>query len=91
MPIQTAQGGTVMLTTHVCLKTYYVRDQTGEIRSITTKTYIVNGLKHDLLSAKGLNKAGEDPEESGVHAINDGKICKSKSFPFMSEHSNLIV
>ncbi len=42
--IQTAQCGTVMLTTHVCLKTYYVRDRTGDIRSITTKTYIVNGL-----------------------------------------------
>jgi hypothetical protein len=28
---QTAQGGTVMMTTHVCLKTYYVRDQTGEL------------------------------------------------------------
>ena len=69
VPIQTAQGGTVMLTTHVCLKTYYVRYRTGEIRSITTKTYIVDGLKHDLLSA---DKAGycviydEDPEESGV-------------------------
>ena len=25
VPIQTAQGGTVMLTTHVCLKKYYVR------------------------------------------------------------------
>ena len=65
------------------------------MRPITTKTYIVKNLKHDLLSGKGLNKAGyrviydEDPEESGVYAVNDGKICKSKSFPFMGEHSNL--
>ena len=28
--IDTAQDGTVMMTTHVCLKTYYVRDRTGE-------------------------------------------------------------
>jgi hypothetical protein len=48
VPIQTAQGGTVMLTTHVCLKTYFVRDRTGELRPITTKTYIVKNLKHDL-------------------------------------------
>ena len=96
VPIQTAQGGTVMLTTHVCLKTYFVRDRTGELRPITTKTYIVKNLKHDLLSGKGLNKAGyriildEDPEESGIFAVQtDGKICKSKSFPFMSEHSSL--
>jgi hypothetical protein len=33
----------------------------------------------------------EDPEESGMYAVNDWKICKLKSFPFklMSEHSNL--
>ena len=35
VPIQTAQGGTVMMTTHVCLKTYYVRDRTGELRPFT--------------------------------------------------------
>ena len=29
VPIQTAQGGTVMVTTHVCIKTYFVRDRTG--------------------------------------------------------------
>ena len=31
----------------------------------------------------------EDTEESGVYAVEDGKVCKSKSFPFMSEHSGL--
>jgi hypothetical protein len=57
----------------------------------------VPGLKHDLLSVKGLNKAGyganrdPDPEQSGVHAVINNKIdnLKSKSFPFMSEYSNL--
>jgi hypothetical protein len=84
-----------MLTSHVCLKTYFVRDRTGELRPITTKTYIVKNLKRDLLPGKALNRAGyriildEDPEESGVYAVNDGKICKSKSSAFMSEHSSL--
>ena len=41
VPIQTAQGGTVMLTTHVCLKTYFVRDRTGELRPITAKPYCI--------------------------------------------------
>jgi hypothetical protein len=36
VPIQTAQGGIVMLTAHVCLQTYFVRDRTGELRPITT-------------------------------------------------------
>jgi hypothetical protein len=85
----------VMTTMHVCLKTYYARDRTGELRPITTKTYIVKDLKHDLLSGKMLNKAGyriildEDPEESRIFAVNDGKICKPKSFPFMDSLTNL--
>jgi hypothetical protein len=45
-----------------------------------------------------LNKAGyriifdEDPEESGVHAVqvNDGKKCKSKSFPFIASKKQLL-
>jgi hypothetical protein len=68
VPIQTAQGGTAMLTTHGCLKTCYVRDRTGELRPIITKTYIIKSLKRDLLSGKALNRAGyrivdEDPEK----------------------------
>ena len=35
--IKTTQGGVVMETTHVCMKTYYVRTQTGGIYLITTK------------------------------------------------------
>ena len=30
-----------------------------------------------------------DPEESGVFALTNNKMDKAKSFPFMSEHSNL--
>ena len=53
------------------------------------------GLKYDLLSVKGLNQAGyafshhPDPEPSGVYAVINNKIDKSKSFAFISEHSNL--
>ena len=80
VPIHTAQGGTVMTTPHVCLKTYYVRDRTGELRPITTKTYIVQNLKHDLLSGKMLNNAAYRiilnaySEESGIFAVNEGKM-----------------
>jgi hypothetical protein len=76
--IQTAQGATLMSTTHICLKTYYVRDRLGEVRPIVVKAYVVPGLKYDLLSVKGLNKCGyavyhhPKPEESGVFAlVND--------------------
>jgi hypothetical protein len=42
-----------------------------------------------------LNKAeyriilDEDPEESGIFAVNERKICKSKSFPFICSLTNL--
>jgi hypothetical protein len=93
--IQTAHGTTIMNSTHLCYKTYYVCDRLGEIRPIIVKAYVVPGLKHDLLSVKGLNKAGysvyhhPDPEKSGVYAVVNNKIDRSKSFPFMSEHSSL--
>ncbi len=51
----TAHGGTQMSTTHRCLETHYVRGRLGEIRPIVVKAYVVPGLKHDLLSVKGLN------------------------------------
>jgi len=93
--VRTAEGGMTMQTTHVCMKTYYVRSRTGEIRPITTKAFICPTLRTDLLSVKGLNFQGysiihhPDPEESGVFPLIKGKTDKSQSFAFMSEHSNL--
>jgi hypothetical protein len=93
--IKTAERGVVMTTTHVCMKTYYVKSRTVEIRSLTTKPFIVPSLRTDLISVKSLNRQGyrvihdPDPEESGIYPVMifDGKIDKSKSFAFMSGHS----
>ncbi len=68
--------------------------RTGEIRPLT---FIVPSPRSDLISVKSLNHQGyrvihdPDPEEleSGIYPIFNGKIDKSKSFAFMSEHSNL--
>ena len=79
----------------LCSKTYFAIDRIGELRPITVKAYIVPGLRYDLLSVKGLNRAGyrvihdEDGHESGIYAVINKKIDHSKSFAFMSEHSNL--
>ncbi len=95
--IQTAHGSTMMNSTHLCYKTYYVCDRLGEIRLIIVKAFVIPGLKHDLLSVKGLNKAGyavshhPDTEQSGAYAVINNKIDKSKSFPFMSGHSNFFI
>ncbi len=83
-----------MTTTHVCMKTYYVKSRTGEIRPLT-KAFIVPSLRADLICVKSLNRQGyriihdPDPEESEIYPIFDGKIDQSKSFAFMSENSNL--
>ena len=93
--IQTAQGATLMSTTHLWLKTYYVRDQLGENLPIVVKACVVPGLKYDLLSVKGLNKCGyavyhhPEPGGSGAFALANNKMDKAKSFPFMSENSSL--
>ncbi len=95
--IQTAQGATMMSTTHPCLKTYYVWDRLGEIRPIVVKAYVDPGLKYDLLSVQEIDKWGyavlhhPDPEESGVYAVINKKTDKARSFPFMSEHSSLFI
>ncbi len=84
------QGVTIMPTTHLCLKTYYVRHLFGEICPILVKADVVPGLKYDLLSVKGLNKCGyavfrhPDPEELGVYAVIKKKTYKAKSFPCMT-------
>ena len=47
--IKTTEGGAVMTITHVCMKTYYVKSRTGEIRPSTTKAFIVPSLRADLI------------------------------------------
>ena len=65
------------------------------IRPTVVKSYIVPALRHDLLSAKALNKSGyrvihdEDEMISGVYAVTNKKIDQAKSFAFVSEHSIL--
>jgi hypothetical protein len=80
--VKTAEGGMTMQTTHMCMKTYFVRSRTGEIRLITTKAFICPTLKTDLLSVKGLNFKGysivhhPDPYESAVFSLIKGKTDK---------------
>ena len=86
----------VMRTTHLCFKSYFIKDRLGEIRPIIVKAYVVPGLKYDLLSVKELNRAGyavnhhPDPEQSGVYAVINNKIDKSKSFPFITSTQSFL-
>ncbi len=94
MAIQTVGGATSIYTTHVCLKTYFVLDRTGMIRPIVVKAYIVLAFRHNLFSARCLNKLeyrvihDEDEMESGVYAVINKKINHAKSFAFLREQSS---
>jgi hypothetical protein len=46
-----------------------VRDRTGEIRPLTTKTYIIKSLKYDLLSRNALDKAGYRIVLDGIRSV----------------------
>jgi hypothetical protein len=52
--VKTAEDDMTMQTTPECMKTYYVRSLAGEIRLITTKSFICPMLRTDLFSVKGL-------------------------------------
>ena len=71
-----------MTITHVCLKTYYVRDLTGELRPNTSKTYIVKNLKHDLLSGKFSTK--QDIESFSMKTQNNLEYL----WPMMERYEN---
>ena len=73
-------------------RTYYISDRLGKIRPIVVRAYVVPGLIHNSLSVKGLKQSGYrvirdvDEEESGVFAVINKKIDKSKSFPLMGKY-----
>ncbi len=54
-------------------------------------------MRRDLVSVKALNGQRycviqhADPDEFGIHPVINGQIDKSKSFAFMSKHSNLFL
>jgi hypothetical protein len=69
-----------METTHVCMKTYYVRTRTGYIRPITTMAFICQKMRTDLSSVKGQGYSvgysvvhHPDPDESRIYPLIKGK------------------
>jgi hypothetical protein len=54
--IETADGRDSMTASHKCLKTYFLRNRTGEVTKITVPAVYVKGLPQDLLGGKTLNR-----------------------------------
>jgi hypothetical protein len=77
--INLAEGGIAMVTTHVCLKTNYLRSRTGEIRAVTTQAFVMPSLRTDLLSVKSLTSKRASHRSRGIRIIlvdrgKDGQI-----------------
>ena len=53
-----AENGTSMKATHVCMKTYFLKNRSGEVVSLTVPALYVKTVNQDLLSRKACNKIG---------------------------------
>ena len=68
--IETANGEENMTSTHVCTKTYFVRNRMGDLVTITVTALFVKGLPQDLLGGKSVNR-----ENIRVILDSDHDIC----------------
>ena len=59
-----------MISTHVCTKTYFVRNRMGDLVTITVTALFVKGLPQDLLGGKSVNR-----ENIRVILDSDHDIC----------------
>ncbi len=66
--IETANGEEN--SNHVCTQTYFVRNQMGDLVTITVKALFVKGLPQDLLGGKSVNS-----ENIRVILDSDSDIC----------------
>ena len=56
--IEMAEDGAAMNATHTCMKTYFMKNRSGETVSITTPALYAKSVHQDLLSGKACNRIG---------------------------------
>ena len=78
--IQLAGKGSLLRSSHIGDKTYYVLDVTGSVRPITTRAFYVKELQRDLLGGRALVNADyriildKNTDISGVYPVINGNI-----------------
>jgi hypothetical protein len=90
--IEMAENGAEMRSTRTCMKTYYMKNRSGETVSITTPALYAKSIHQDLLSGKACNRIGiriildEDPDITGLYPLDKDKQQHiEESIPFSSE------
>ena len=96
--VEMAENGTSMKATHVCMKTYFLKNRSGEVVSLTVPALYVKSVNQDLLSGKACNKIGvriildEDPDISGLYPLDKEKQqYLEESIPFISEPTDFVL
>ena len=94
--IVTADGKEGMVSTHVCTKTYFVRNRTGEVVTLTVPSLFVRGLPQDLLGGKSVNRQNirvildANPAICGLYPHDkDQEQHYQNSIEFISEPTDL--
>ena len=94
--VDMAESGASMKATHTCMKTYFVKNRTGEIVTITTPALYVKNIHQDLLSGKACNRAqiriilDLDPDIAGLYPLDEEKQQHiEESIAFISEPTDL--
>ena len=90
--VEMVENGTSMKDTHDCVRTYFLKNRSGEVVSLTIPALYVKSVNQDLMSGKAYNKTGvrtilkEDPDISGLYPLDKGKQQHlEESIPFISE------
>ena len=85
-----------MISTHVCTKTYLVRNRTGEVVTYTVPSLFVRGLPQDLLGGKSVNRQNirvileANPDMCGLYPLDKDKEQHYQySIEFISEPIDL--
>ena len=96
--VDMAENGTEMRSTHSCMKTYFIKNRSGETISITTLALYVKSVIQDLLSGKACNQIkiriilDEDPDISGLYPLDKDKQQRIEdSIPFICEPADLFL
>ncbi len=89
--METSTEGESIMATHVCCKTYFVKNRVGDMVSITTSAIYVKVFVQYLIAGKSLNREkiriilDEDPNVSGLYPMNEQKEARYQPIPFISE------
>ena len=96
--VDMAESGARMKATHTCMKTYFLRNRTGELVTITTPALYVRNIHQDLLSGKACNRAkiriilDMDQDIAGLYPLDENNQPHiEESIPFISEPTDLFL